>query len=173
MARSIYRIRGRWLMNLDWRASGQREEMSHRGDLPWRSQSNELWRSLGSHYGSRRRDKCPKAWRHHGEWRTCRWRPLGHVASASGWVTERTVPPSSSTARSFSRDHYPCLTRHESRCWRESECKVVDGEVHCTCDLNQCTVPSQFHSVGLTERFATWFASNFMYWLDHLSVSKL
>jgi hypothetical protein len=25
MARSIYRIRGRWLMNLDWRAGGRRE----------------------------------------------------------------------------------------------------------------------------------------------------
>jgi hypothetical protein len=103
MARSIYRIRGKWLVNLDWRTGGRREEMSHHGDLPWWSQSNELWRSLGSHYGSRQRDKCPKAWHHHGEWRTCRWQPLGHVAGASGWVKERTVPPSSSVARSFTR----------------------------------------------------------------------
>jgi hypothetical protein len=37
MAHSIYRIDELWLINLDWHAGGRREEMSHRGDLPWRS----------------------------------------------------------------------------------------------------------------------------------------
>jgi hypothetical protein len=73
------------------------------GDQPWRSQGKELWRSLGSHYGSRWRDKSPKAWRPHGEWRTRRWWPLGQVAGANRWITERTVLPSSSTARSFTQ----------------------------------------------------------------------
>jgi hypothetical protein len=63
----------------------------------------ELWRLLDSHYGSWWRDKRPKAWRPHGEWQTRRWWPLGHVASANRWITERTVLPSSSTARSFTR----------------------------------------------------------------------
>jgi hypothetical protein len=42
MARPIYRARGRWLLIWAWHASGQREGLSHRGDLPWRSLVDEL-----------------------------------------------------------------------------------------------------------------------------------
>jgi hypothetical protein len=63
----------------------------------------ELRRLLDGHYGSWRRDRRPKVWRPHGEWRTRRWWPLGHVAGANRWITERTVLPRSSTAISFTQ----------------------------------------------------------------------
>jgi hypothetical protein len=63
----------------------------------------ELWWLLDSHYGSWRHDKRPKAWRPHGEWRTRWWWLLGHIIGANRWITERTVLPSSSAARSFTR----------------------------------------------------------------------
>jgi hypothetical protein len=89
MARSIYRARGRWLLNLEWRAGGRREGMSHRGDLPWRSSVEELRRLLDSHYGSRRRGKWHKAWRNRDEWCLSRGRLLGHIAGASGHGNRR------------------------------------------------------------------------------------
>jgi hypothetical protein len=33
MAHSIYRTRGRWLMNLEWRAGGRREGRAHAQEL--------------------------------------------------------------------------------------------------------------------------------------------
>jgi hypothetical protein len=84
----------------DARRPGKR--VSHRGGLPWRSLANKLQRLLGSHYGLRRRGKCPEAWRNRGEWCIFRWRPLGHVAGASGHDTGRNSGPSSSSTRYFS-----------------------------------------------------------------------
>jgi hypothetical protein len=105
MAYSIYRVSERWCPIRRNCADGQEGGgVSHCDDLPWRSQGNELRWLLKSHYGSWQRDKCPKAWHPHGEWRTRRWWPLGHIAGANGWITERTVPPSSSAARSFTRE---------------------------------------------------------------------
>jgi hypothetical protein len=120
--------------------------VSHCGDLPWRSQDNELWRSLGSHYGSRWRDKCPKAWHPHGEWRTRRWRPLGHVGGANGWITERTVPPSSSAARSFTRGSLSVF----NQAWIATLARIRTqgrwrrGALHLWLYLVHCTIAAPF-----------------------------
>jgi hypothetical protein len=91
------------VLNLEEKRRRPGRGVSHCGDQPWRSQGKELWRSLGCNYGSRWHDKCPKAWRPHGEWRTRRWWPLGHIAGANKWLIEHTVLPNSSVARSFTR----------------------------------------------------------------------
>jgi hypothetical protein len=63
MACSIYRVHERWCPIRRDCAGGREEDMSHRGDLPWRSLVAKLRRLPGSHYGARRRGKWPKAWR--------------------------------------------------------------------------------------------------------------
>jgi hypothetical protein len=100
---SIYRVSERWCpIRRDYaggREGGWVTAVIYRGDR----RVIELRRLLNSHYGSWRRDKRPKAWHPHGEWRTRRWWPLGHVAGANRWITERIVLPSSSATRSFTR----------------------------------------------------------------------
>jgi hypothetical protein len=103
MAGSIYKVSERWCPI--WRnCVGSREggwvtAVIYHGNR----RGIELRRLLDGHYGSWRRDKHPKAWRPHSEWRTRRWWPLGHVAGANRWITKHIVLPSSSAARSFSR----------------------------------------------------------------------
>jgi hypothetical protein len=103
MACSIYRVRER-CCPIRRECAGGREggwvtAMNYRGNR----RAIELRWLLDGHYSSWRRDKRLKAWRPHGEWQTRRWWPLGHVAGANRWITERTVLPSSSAARSFTR----------------------------------------------------------------------
>jgi hypothetical protein len=90
---AIYRVLRRWRPIWRNHAGGRERGVSHRGDLPWRS----LVMSYGGHWAVTTTCddvvRCPKAWRNRGEWCTSRWRPLGHVVDASGWVTERNSAP--------------------------------------------------------------------------------
>jgi hypothetical protein len=54
----------------------------------------------------------------------------------------------------FTAGRYPGSGDHESPRRRESRRRVAGGKVHCTCDLVQSTVPSEFLSGCLTELIA-------------------
>jgi hypothetical protein len=173
MACSIYRVSERWCPIRKDCASGREggwvTAVICRGDRG----VIELRRLLDSHYGSRRCDKRPKAWRPHGERRTRRWWPLGHVVGANRWIIERTVLPSSSAARSFTWGSLSVLIR----AWITAMARICAqghqkwGTWTWWSDPN--TVPLRCHSVSLTEPIWGQFAPNFVWWPDQHSASKL
>jgi hypothetical protein len=101
--------------------------------------------SYGGHWAvTTNRDdvvRCPKAWCNRGEWCTSRWRPLGHVAGKWTRRQSATVPPSSSTARSFyptklftcywARIAAPAQIRARD-CWRRGALHLRSYSVHYT-----------------------------------------
>jgi hypothetical protein len=101
---AIYRLHRWWRPIWRKRASGRREGLSHCGVLPWHSLAEELRRSLVNYYGWQRHGERVTSWCNHGERRTPRRRPLGHVTGK--WMMRQSGhnAPTSSTARSFHQE---------------------------------------------------------------------
>jgi hypothetical protein len=91
-----------------------------------------------------------------------------------GTVIERLkCPIFISCQRSFTPWSYPSAIGHESQRRSKSGRGVTGGEVHCTWDLLQITVPLELHSERLTELIEALYSSIFVWQHGHLFVEKL
>jgi hypothetical protein len=156
MACSIYRVRERWCPIRRDCVGGWEEEMSHCGDLSWRSLVAKLRRLPGSHYGMRRRGKWPKAWCNQRQrWQPQRWshgHVVGQVGIVTGWpqcpklIRDEIFLPSSTIhppeARIVAADANPGA-------------RFTDGEGWCIWRFFLGTVPWPPPLVVLTEHFCS------------------
>jgi hypothetical protein len=127
-ARSIYRLRGRWPVNLRWHGGGRRRKRSlaqelcvfHRGRLPATSQ----WYRVA--YGD--------VVKPHGTWHLIDGRPTPvslsepAVSQVDTTAGRNRVSSSSAVSDFFTEVRYLCSTRRESRRRRGSGRKVTGGK---------------------------------------------
>jgi hypothetical protein len=91
--------------------------------------------------------------------------------SASGAVNSPAIRLQLlSMLRSFTSNR---ATGHESQHWCGSRCGFTGGEIHCTWDLFQVTVPWELHSLRLTEQVKELHSQICMCEATNPSVSKL
>jgi hypothetical protein len=127
-AHSIYRLRGRWLVNLGWRGGSRRRKRSlaqelrvfHRGRLT--GDEPAIWSGL------LRRVKLQGTWHPIGRQPSSVSLSEPAVSQADTAIGRNKVSSSSAVPDFFTEERYPCSTRRESRCRRESGRKVTGGE---------------------------------------------
>jgi hypothetical protein len=169
---SIYRSQHQWRPIWRRRAGGRRKkkasDVSYRGSHWLRSYGGHWWAITAG-------NGVVKGSRHGAITMTSI-----HLAMAArprrrqvDTVTERLqCPIFISCQRSFTPRCYQSATGHESQRRRESGRRVTGGEVHCTWDLLQVTVPLELHSERLTELIEALYSSIFVWQHGHMSIEK-
>jgi hypothetical protein len=170
---SIYRSQ-QWWRPIWRRCAGGRRE----GEFTYANYRGGHWlRSYGGHCSviAARNDVVEGSWRgaitttgvHLGDGRSA-------TSPASGYdVWATTVPRPHPRRDLLTWSGYPHVTRHEWERRRESGRGFTGGDVHCTWDLLQVTVPLELHSERLTELIEALYSSIFLWQHDHLSAEKL
>jgi hypothetical protein len=158
---------------LDREARAVRRGKSHWRSLTWRSLANCLRRSLLSPCSLRRRGELIMAWRNHGERRSPRRGPSGHIRVQVGTVTGRNSALTSSLCKIFS----PATVIRTPDCTNRSA-----GEDHganspavryTELDLVQSLYHRNHSSERPTKQLAMLCSQIFMWQLPNPSVTKL